>query len=266
MSTSTSTSNVKCERCGFLADDIKKLMQHLRNEEACPPTFTTLAHADILERLMKIADLKCSFCGREFTTKAGKTNHSRTCKDNPTRAQRAIVASSTASTSTSHVKQRQKKTVSAQTRAGTTQSNFNVCPFDKDLTLAECGCSSQDVLNFVPLEGEGIGKFFGLLHSKPEHKNIKWQRNKFVVYDGEGWIELDDNLLSAHIGMLYSIMEEVWCDYEMEVRCENVAGMYDVDTVARINKFMYETIVDDASVMFHCENWLMKYLEGLKSK
>lgn len=264
-----SERNVKCERCGFIADDTRKLIQHLRDEEACPPTHSTLTHTDIIERLVKILDLTCSFCGREFTTKAGKANHVRSCKENPTRVQKGASTSNVASTSTGSTKQGKKKNLNANANTSanlSTQKNPNIFPFDKDLTLADCGCSSQEILSFVSLEGEGIGKFFSLLHNKPEHKNIKWQKNKYVVYDGEGWIELDDNVLSTHIGMLYSVMEEVWCDYEMEVRCESATSIYDNETVAKINKFMYETIVDDDSVMFHCEDWLMKYLDGLKSK
>lgn len=268
-----STPHTKCERCGFIASDTRKLIQHLLDEASCPPTNSSLSHSDIIEQLNKIIELTCSICGREFSSKAGKSNHLRSCKgklqNNNAQPSTSSCKKNTSNT-TKNIKP--KKISSASTSASTSVSKRKeLFPFDKELTLLDCGYSAQDVLDFIVYkgesEGDGIGQMFINLHSKREHKNIKWYKDKYLVYvDDDGWIELNDELLCSHICMLFSIMEETWCDYEMSLRCETCEQLYDDETVARITKFMYEQIVDDNSVMFYCEDWLVKYLDNLKPK
>jgi hypothetical protein len=221
-------------------------------------------------------------CGREFSTKAGKTNHMRSCKNKPSPSPSPLLNNVNSEASTSSKKKtndKVKKQVSKRTSGASGTSGTSVAstsrrqelyPFNKELTLTDCGYSTQEVLRYIVCDGEvgkGIGELFNNLHSKKEHKNIKWHKDKFLVYvDDDGWIDLDDDFLCSHIGMLYSMMEEVWCDYEMSVRCGTNECLYDDETVARINDFMYELIVDDSSVMMYCEDWLVKYLDGLKSQ
>lgn len=267
-----STQHTKCDRCGYVANDTRKLIQHLLEEASCPPTYSTLSHSDIIERLNKILELTCSLCGREFASKAGKTNHMRSCKN------KSSSNSNVPSTSATKKKSKNEKKQSINVASSSKRKHQEIYPFDKELTLEDCGFSMQELLTYIVYEGEvgeeinlgeGIGKFFTKLHSKKEHNNIKWRKekdtDKYLVYvDNDGWVELDDDILCKHIGMLYSLMEEVWCDYEMSVRCGTNECVYDEETVARVNKFMYELIVDDSSVMFYCQDWIVKFLDGLK--
>ena len=140
----------------------------------------------------------------------------------------------------------------------------NLFPFDVEITVTNCGIDKQKILEYASREDEGIVQFFIDLHSRESHKNIKWRQEELVVYIDNEWVFANQYLLCSHIGMLYSIIEETWCDYEMDLRCGNRQSIFDTDVVARTNKFLYEVIVDDASVLFQCENKLIAYLEGLK--
>lgn len=261
----------KCERCGFIASDTRKLIQHLLDEAPCPPTHSTLSHSDIVERLQKILELTCLMCGREFSSKSGKSNHMRSCKNKQIPSLSPSPNNSNGEASTSSPKKKTRKQASKSTSGtsiASTSKRQELHPFDKELTLADCGYSAQEVLRYIVSDGDvgkGIGQFFNDLHSKNEHKNIKWQKDKYLVYvEDDGWVELVDELLCSHIGLIYSLMEEVWCDYEMSVRCGTCECSYDDETVARVNLFMYELIVDDSSVMLYCEDWLVKYLDRMK--
>ena len=74
-------------------------------------------------------------------------------------------------------------------------------------------------------------------------------------------------MFPRHLGEIYTILEEKWCDYQMNIRCGLVADedILNDDEMQRIDEFFYTTIVDDESVFFHCANILDSHLETLKS-
>lgn len=253
----------RCDRCGFVAEDVKKLIAHLRDGASCPPLHSTLAHADLIERLVAIDNLSCRFCHRLFSRPGGKTLHTKHCKLNPERVDRKTsnvasvnVNASGASTSTSG-------NTRIKTNGGSSKYK-HLHPFCSDVDVEDCGIDRKKILQYALGNEQGIVDLFIDLHSRDKHKNIKWSQNKLIVYDGHSWVELDDYLLQTHLGMLYSIIEEVWCDYEMEVRLETCDVVYDAETIARVNKFLYDLIVDDESVLLYCADLLAAYLEGIK--
>lgn len=266
---------IKCDRCGFVADDRRKLIAHLRNEASCPPLLSTLAHQDIIDQHMATLERTCYTCWQVFSTKAGKTRHAKVC--NIKQIQRTSQNSnrqtshehSNGQTSQEH-SNGQTSLLPIKVKKSNQKGNKkvkkvnNLFPFDGEITTTNCGIDKQKILEYASREDEGIVQFFIDLHSMDNHKNIKWIEGKLVVYVDNKWIFADQHLLCSHIGMLYSIIEETWCDYEMDLRCGNRQSIFDTNVVERTNKFLYEVIVDDTSVLFQCEDKLIAYLEGLK--
>jgi len=271
----TDTNTKRCDRCGFVAEDIKKLIAHLRDGASCPPLHSTLAHADLIERLVAIDNLSCSFCHRLFSRPGGKTLHTKHCKLNPERVDRKTGAHTTNVASVNgngNANANGASTSASASTSSTTRTKTNggsskykhLHPFCSDVDIEDCGIERKNILRYALGNEQGIIDLFVDLHSRDKHNNIKWSQNKLILYDGHGWVELNDGLLQTHLWMLYSIIEEVWCDYEMEVRLGTSDVVYDDETVARVNNFLYELIVDDESVLLYCADLLAAYLEGVK--
>jgi hypothetical protein len=141
-------------------------------------------------------------------------------------------------------------------------------PFHHDIEWDTFDIDNQFFLDCCECKAHCIIEFFTRLHSHPNHDNIKWSNNKLVVYNGKGWVEASEPLLVRHVGLLYSILEEKWFDYQSQIRCGIIEPKDAIENCIQkdIDKFLYEDIVDNESVFFHCKDLLFEYLERLKDE
>jgi hypothetical protein len=139
-------------------------------------------------------------------------------------------------------------------------------PFIKDIEWDTFDLDDQFFIDCLECKAHGIIDLFSFLHRHPNHDNIKWSNNKLVVYNGKGWIEASEPLLVKHVGLLYYVLEEKWFDYQSKIRCGIIEHKDALDQSIQkdIDKFVYDDIVDDESVFFHCKDLLLEYLETLK--
>lgn len=254
----------KCERCGYIASNRKNLIKHLKDERMCRPILSTISHIDLLNKLQPPPDLTCKFCNLLCKTKGSHTSHIKYhCHLNPDRLDRKN-NTDTESIINGNTEIHNEVSVRKYFHKHTSKTN-GLFPFNKDIQWSTLDISNENVLKCITNNNQGIVDLFILLHSYDEHKNIEWINDKLVIYDGKGWRELDDELLAKHLGFLYSYMEECWCDYLMDVRCEKADVLLDDETIETIDDFMYNQVVDDESVLFHCGDCLLEYLHTLKT-
>lgn len=267
--TSLQTHTCKCERCGYVAQNIPRLINHLRNETSCPSTYSNLAHGDLIERLVKLDKLTCEYCHRVLGSRSGKVTHVKHCKLNLQNTRTHVVIPSQKQAKES--KTIQKKSIERNVTKCTSSKDQHLVPFGNEIELKEIGFSVEHILGYATQLEQGIISFFADLHTKDMYRNIKWKHDKpvgdvLVIYDGERWIEMTDKIMCQHLGMLYGIIEEIWCDYEMDVRCGKCQPLFDEQTLAKVNNFLYDVVVDDESVMFCCQDLLFEYLQEIKAK
>lgn len=258
----------KCERCGYIAPNKNNLIKHVKDERMCRPILSSISHIDLLNKLQPPPDLICKFCNLLCKSKRSHTIHIKYyCHLNPDRIDIKKNNNDVASTSNKHsdINTTQYEIITRKYFHKHTSKTNGLFPFTQDITWNRVNIPNDDILKCIMNKSQGIIDLFILLHSHDEHKNIEWINNKLIVYDGKGWTELDDDLLAKHLGFLYSYMEECWCDYLMDVRCENISSLFNDDSIASIDDFMYNEIVDDKSVLFHCGDILLEYLETLKT-
>lgn len=253
----------KCERCGYIASSKPNLIKHVKDERICRAILSSISHIDLLNKLQPPPDLTCRFCNLLCKSKGSHTTHTKYhCHLNPDRLD---IKRNNNDASTSNQDTTQNETITRKYFHKNTSKTNGLCPFNKDIEWKHLQISYDNVLKCIVNKNQGIVDLFILLHSHDEHKNIEWINDKLVIFDGKGWTELDDDLLAKHLGFMYSYMEECWCDYLMDVRCETTHFRLDDEVVVSIDDFMYNQIVDDESVIFHCGDILLEYLETLKT-
>lgn len=255
--------NTECARCGYIASNIETLIKHVKEEKMCPAVHSTISHTELLNKLRPPLDLTCKFCRLLCKSKSAQTSHIKYyCHLNPNRIDRKNIKSvnDTISTSGNGVQEHYRKYIHKNT-----PHTKGLHSFDKDIDWTTVNIIKSDMLKYITNLAQGVVDLFIDLHSQEHHKNIEWINNKLVVYDGKGWTEINETILSNHLGYLFSHMEECWCDYQMDVRCGNVISNVDDELTAKIDYFMYEQIVDDESVLFYCGDLLSEYLETIKS-
>lgn len=256
----------KCERCGYIAPNKKQLIKHVKDEKMCPSILSHISHIDLLNKLQPPPDLTCKFCNLLCKSKNAHTRHIKYhCHLNPEKLEiKKNTSQDIASTSSSHNNTKSTEIVRKYVHKDTSTTK-GLFPFNKDVEWSKLQISQNEIMNCVVNLNQGLVDLFILLHSCDEHKNIEWVNDKLIVYDGKGWTELDETLLSIHLGNLFSYMEECWCDYLMDVRCEIIASSIDENTICSIDDFFYNKIVDEDSVLFHCGDIMYEYLETLKT-
>ena len=253
----------KCERCGYNAPNIKSLIKHVKDEKMCPSILSSISHVQLLNKLQPPPNLTCKFCSLLCKSKPAHTRHVKYhCHLNPDKVEIKKITLDASSNTQS--KARTVETVRKYIHKDTSKTK-GLYPFNKEVEWNLCQVPRSDILNCIINVNQGLVDLFILLHSKDEHKNIEWVNDKLVVYDSKGWTELDESLLSTHMGFLYSYMEECWCDYLMDLRCGNIQPCIDEQTTASIDYFFYDKIVDEESVLFHCGDLMYEYLETLKT-
>lgn len=258
----------KCERCGYIASSKIKLIKHIKDETICRPILSSITHIDLLHKLQPPPNLTCKFCNLLCKSITTHTTHIKYhCHKNPNRIDKKNKKKDVASTSNgiTDIDAKQNEQIIRKYVHTHTSKTNGLYPFNKDINWSKINISNDNILKCIVDGKQGIIDLFILLHSYDEHKNIEWINNKLVIFDGKGWTELDDDLLARHLGFLYSYIEECWCDYLMGVRCETAHVILDDDVVASIDDFMYNQVVDDESVLFHCGDILMEYLHTLKT-
>jgi hypothetical protein len=258
----------KCERCGYIASSKVNLIKHVKDERICRPILSSISHIDLLNKLQPPPDLTCKFCNLLCKTKTAHTTHIKYhCHLNPDRVDRKRNKNDVASTSNedSQINRTKNETCIRKYFHRHTSTTNGLYFFNKDINWSEIHISNDTLLKCIINTKQGIVDLFILLHSHDKHKNIEWLNDKLIIFDGKGWTELDDDLLAKHLGFLYSYLEEHWCDYLMNVRCETTNAILDEEVVESIDDFMYNQIVDDESVLFQCGDVLLEYLETLKT-
>jgi hypothetical protein len=252
----------KCERCGYIASNKNNLIKHVKDERICRPILSSISHIDLLNKLQPPPDLTCKFCNLLCKSKGSHTTHTKYhCHLNPDRVDIKKLNNSVISTRNDT---QQEAIIRKYFHKHTSKTN-GLLSFTKDIPWTQLEIPNDDILKCIINKNQGIVDLFISLHSNDKHKNIEWINDKLVIFDGKGWTEIDDELLAKHLGFLYSHMEECWCDYLMDVRCEKTSIVLEDEMIETIDDFMYNKIVDDESVLFHCGDILIEYLHTLKT-
>jgi hypothetical protein len=260
-----SSSSTTCERCGFNAPNVKSLITHLKNEIMCPSRLSKVTHTELINKLkppLSTAELTCTFCNALQQTIGSKTSHMKYyCHANPNR----VSTNSKKSKDAVHVPKNVSVEANRKYLKNIYSNNKLLHPFTKDVSWKDTDISSQSLCEFALNQAQGVVDCFIELHTHEAHKNVEWNGDKLIAFDGKGWTEVDHNMLTSHLGFLYSAIEEAWCDYEMDLRCETSIPMVVEEDHEHVNNFLYNIIVDDDSVMYHCNDILFEYLETLKT-
>lgn len=255
----------KCERCGYIASSKITLIKHVKDEKMCRPILSSISHIDLLNRINPPPDLTCKFCNLLCKSRGSHTKHMKYhCHMNPDRVHTKKMNTVVASTTNKSNETQNKVMIRKYFHEHTSKIN-GLFPFNDDVNWTDVNISTDNILKCIIHKSQGIVDLFILLHSNDAHKNIEWIHDKLVIFDGKGWTEIDDELLAKHVGFLYSYLEECWCDYLINVRCETTDFKLDEELVESIDDFMYNQIVDDESVLFHCGDVLIEYLHILKT-
>jgi hypothetical protein len=251
-----------CERCGYIASNRMNLVKHVKDGKMCRPILSSISHINLLNKLQPPLDLTCKFCNILCKSKGSHTTHTKYhCHLNPDRVdiKKHNNDPSTSNTSTPH------EVLARKYFHKHTSKTNGLYPFNEDIKWKHLNISNEDVLKCIINKKQGIIDLFIILHSYDEHKNIEWFNDKLIVYDGKGWTELDDKILSKHLGLLYSYLEECWCDILMDVRCNKTELILENEAVESVDDFIYNQVVDDESVLFYCGDILLEYLHTLKT-
>lgn len=241
-----------CERCGYIASSKLNLIKHVKDERMCRPILSSISHIDLLYKLQPPPDLTCQFCKLLCKSKRTHTTHTKYhCHLNPDRVD----------------KKKKKNDIASTSQATRTKEKHKdgLFSFTQDIDWNALQIPDNKILQFIITTNQGIVDLFILVHSYDEHKNIKWTKNKFMIFDGIGWTELVEEILAKHLGFFYAYLEECWCDYLMDVRCGTASEKLDEEVIKSVDDFMYNKIVDDESVLFQCGDSMLEYLEALKT-
>jgi hypothetical protein len=270
---------ITCERCGFEAKNMARLLIHWRGERQCPALHSKTTHQQLIERYKPatpIEALTCSQCNKVCKTIGGLKIHFKRCNQN----EKSLGTSQETQASTSQ----QESTPVAIKRLSDlpgrridpykdVYKNSSLKSFIKDIEWSLLGLDKTFLLECCVKTKEGIVDLFITLHNVADYENIKWyfdeklMTHKLIIYDGKKWIDANDKHFRCHLGHIYSYLEEFWCDYQMDIRCKNILldNVLSQHTRDIVEEFFYETIVDDESVMFHCRDLVGEYLEAIKT-
>lgn len=76
-----------CERCGHDGKTKGNLIQHLRKQKECLPTFSQRKRQIIIDDLTRKSEKpkvhKCTYCDQMFSSPQGKHQHGQVCPSNP---------------------------------------------------------------------------------------------------------------------------------------------------------------------------------------
>jgi hypothetical protein len=150
--------------------------------------------------------------------------------------------------------------------------NNSLKSFIKEIDWSSLKFDKTFILECCVKKEEGIVDMFITLHNIQEYDNIKWffdqklNTYKLIIYDGKKWMDATDKHIRCHLGYIYTFLEESWCDYQMDIRCNNISLNDALPQVTRdiVEEFFYEIIVDDESVMFYCKDLINEYLDAIK--
>jgi hypothetical protein len=218
----------------------------------------------------KMSDILCSFCSLKCKSASGLKIHLHSCKIKKNKDKHAHENASTSSNNEIIEHNRNSKEVKTTKKHiyfhKNVSSHKDLYPFIQDIEWDSFDLSEQFFIDCCQNKKHGIINLFEKLHKHPNYNNIQWSNNKLVIYDGKGWIEPTENNIITHMGILYSVLEEKWCDYLMNIRCGNIENdsLFSKTIIDDIDNFMYNEIVDDESVYFHCKDFLYDYLETIK--
>lgn len=276
-----------CERCSYPASDLSKLIKHLKDAVQCRPIKSRISHEDLIKKLKPPPtqeNLTCKHCKLVCKSSGGLKHHINKCKVKPNTSNDEASTSASVQSTQELTETRQElpepeiqlvdiTTKDVEKRKPPTYFHKNLTsskelqPFSKDINWDNIHFSEDTYLECCINCSQGIVDLFALLHNIPEYENIKAHQGKIIVFDGKGWKEVNENMFPRHLGEIYTILEEKWCDYQMNIRCGLVddKDILNNDEMQRIDEFFYTTIVDDDSVFFHCANILDSHLETLKS-
>lgn len=281
----------KCERCGFNAKKLEELYTHAKLR-TCNPLKSNTSYDDIIARVKSYPIFGrriCPTCDHVFATVCEQKEHAKTCHAttnlsltvNPS-AVASASASVNASANTS-ANLSESANASANTSANVSTSIINptpekhkyihknvpdvtgLHPFTEDIDWANEDIP-KDVFEECCLNtSQGIVDLFAYLHSLSNHNNICWHNGRILVFDGKGWTEATDKMFANHLWHIYSILEESWYDYKMNIRCGITAesSISEIDETA-IDDYYYTKIVDDESVLFHSMKQLQNYLNVIQ--
>lgn len=263
----------ECERCGYPAPSLPRLIKHLKDGTQCRPLKSRISIQDLLFKVLPppSEDLKCEYCNLQCKSKGGLTRHIKQCKqkENMTNNNQENVASTSSATQDVHNKDTQSTKNTSHKHVFFHKNvvvHKDLHPFHHEIEWNTFNIDDQFFLDCLECKAHGIIELFAFLHRHPNHDNIKWSSNKLVVFNGKGWVEASNVLLIKHVWLLYSILEEKWFDYLSNIRGGFIKQKDALEYCIQndINKFIYDDIVDDESVFFHCKDLLFTYLETLK--
>lgn len=180
----------------------------------------------------------CTYCNLVCKSKPGLTRHLKSCKV--------------------------KNNINIPTHK-TTVINKNIYSFIKDIDWTDSDIPNTFFIECCLLKEKGIIELFRKLHEHPNHFNIRYSHSRIIVFDGRNWVKLQDEMIRDHLGFLFSILEEKWCDFLMELRCGNIDNTcISEEDIEDTDTFFYNKIVDDDSVLFYCKDLMYDYIEELK--
>lgn len=269
---------VTCERCGFEAKNIARLLIHWRGERQCPALHSKTTHQQLIERYKPatpIEALTCSQCNKVCKTIGGLKIHLKRCSqtDKNVAPQEAQASTSQQEPAPIVIKRLSDLPARKADPYKDVYKSNSLKSFSKDIAWCLLKLDKTFLLQCCVKKEEGIVDLFITLHNIADYDNIKWyydeksSTHKLIIYDGKKWIDINDKHLCCHLGHIYSYLEEFWCDYQMDIRCQNISQDNALSQHTRdiVEEFFYETIVDDESVMFHCRDLIGEYLEAIKN-
>jgi hypothetical protein len=264
---------MNCERCGFPAQNISRLIKHIKTIVQCPSTRSKISHEELIDKLRPppcIHDLTCTICHQVCKTPAGLKTHLRACKakNQPPNPNPNTVIEDTIHLDNVVIPVPSKRDSKKPTYIHKNMSHHkDLKSFTCDINLIDFNLNEQFYIDCCSSKIQGVVDFFIKVHNHPDYENIKWYNDKLIIYDGKGWTELTEGHLIQHLGSLFSILEEKWCDYQMHIRCGMILhnDILCDNIQSSIDEFFYTCIVDDESVHFHCKKELEDYLQTLKN-
>lgn len=276
-------ASLKCQRCGFTAANEAKLLKHWRTETQCPALLCKTKHQDLIEQVRPKPTTEqrtCQYCHQEFKSIGGMKNHSRRCKSNLT-ASSSQQVNNTIEAIPADVEDAPPKKVINNVADLRKKKNLyssvdtpcKLYAFDKEIDWTPLNFEQSYVIELCQKKMEGIIDLFIQLHNNEKHDNIRWffdkqqEQHKLIVYDGKKWVDVNHKMLIQHLWLLYSFLEEHWCDYQSALRCDAIEqeNIIPESEQKAIDEFFYDNIVDEESVYFYCKDLLNEYLEAIKT-
>lgn len=211
-----SNMSITCERCGYPACNLNKLLKHLKEEIQCRPIKSKISHAELINKYRpppSVESLTCTNCNRIFKSISGVKVHTKTCRMKPDAQPQLTANDQEQSTTTTSVSAKDEVHNGAK-RLTYIHKNMtchkDLHAFTKDIDWEHVDISPETYLECCVTTSQGIVDLFATVHNIPEHANIKWHQGKLIIFDGKGWTEAvnTEQLFSKHLGYIYSLLEE----------------------------------------------------------